>query len=100
MATYMMLMKMTPDGAKRLKEWPASIDGAVELAIKMGGKPVGFYACGALYDFVAIGEFSNDDSVEMFRRLIISMGMIDGQVIRLYTKEEFDRLIEAIEVDS
>lgn len=30
MATYMILMKMTPEGAKQLKSWPESIDGAIE----------------------------------------------------------------------
>jgi uncharacterized protein with GYD domain len=96
MLKYMILMKMTPEGAKNLKGWPGSIDGALELFAQMGGKLIGFYACGALYDFIGIGEVPNSEVAEMFRRVIVSMGGVEAQVIRLFTKEEFDQLIDAI----
>ena len=96
MPKYMMLMKMTPEGAKNLKGWPASIDGALETFSQMGGKLIGYYACGALYDFIGIGESPNPETAEMFRRLIISHGLLEAQIIQLYTKEAFDQLIEAI----
>jgi len=100
MLKYMMLMKMTPEGAKNLKGWPASIDGALETFSQMGGKIIGYYACGALYDFIGIGDLPSPEVAEMFRRLIISAGLVEAQVIRLFTKEEFDQLIDAIPIET
>ena len=100
MAIYMMLSKMTTEGAKRLKEWPASLDGALETFSQMGGKMIGNYACGALYDFIGIGDLPSPEVAEMFRRVIVSAGLVEAQVIRLYTKEEFDQLIDAIPIES
>lgn len=99
MATYLLLMKMTTEGAKQLKRWPEAIDGAVERFEAMGGKLVGFYASSVLYDFIGIGEGPDDVVAEQFRRLVESWGMLEAQVIRLFTKEEFDKLINAIEID-
>jgi uncharacterized protein with GYD domain len=96
MLKYMILMKMTPEGAKNLKGWPESIDRALETFAQMGGKLIGYYACGALYDFIGIGDCPSPEVAEMFRRLIVSFGAVEAQVIQLYTKEEFDQLIEAI----
>jgi uncharacterized protein with GYD domain len=96
MLKYMMLIKMTPEGAKNLKGWPASIDGVLEIFTQMGGKLIGFYACGALYDFIGIGDLPSPEVAEMYRRLVVSGGLVEAQVIRLFTKEEFDQLIEAL----
>ena len=99
MATYMILMKMTPEGKKQLKSWPASIEGAIERFEEIGGKLVGFYASSVLYDFIGIGEGPDDKTAEQFRRMVESWGMLDAEVIRLYTQEEFRELINAIELD-
>ena len=99
MATYMILTKMTTEGAKQIKSWPEAIDGVLERFEAMGGKTHGFYASGVLYDFIGIGEAPDDETCEQFRRLLESWGMVEAQVIRLFTKEEFDNLIEAIEID-
>ena len=96
MLKYMILMKMTHEGAKILKDMPASIDRALEMGAQMGGKLIGFYACGALYDFIGIGDFPSPEVAETYRRLVVSAGLVEAQVIRLFTKEEYDQLIEAI----
>ena len=99
MPTYMILMKMTPEGKKQLKERPKSIDGAIKTLEAMGGKIFGFFASSALYDFIGIGEAPNDGVCEQFRQLAMSWGKIDAQVIRLFTKDEFDKLILAIKIE-
>ena len=64
----------------------------------MGGKLIGYYASSALYDFVAIAEAPNDETAELFWRYIISAGLVDVQVIRLFSKDEFTSMIEAFEI--
>jgi uncharacterized protein with GYD domain len=91
-----MLMKMTPDGATMLKNWPESIEKAMETLNEMGLKLIGWYACGAVYDFIGIGEVPNAETAEMFRHVLVSAGLVEAQAIRLFTKEEFFQLINAI----
>ena len=100
MEKYLMLMKMTPEGAKMLKNWPESIDGAMELVSGMGLKLIGWYACGAIYDFIGIGEVPNAETAEMFRHALVSGGLVEAQEIRSYTKDEFFKLINAIPEES
>lgn len=99
METYMMLGKMTPEGRKLIKEWPESIKGAIALNEEMGGKPIGFYASSSLYDFIAIGEAPNAEGAEAFRRLIEAAGLVKIEMIRVFTLEEFEGLIEAIKIE-
>jgi uncharacterized protein with GYD domain len=99
MATYMILMKKTTEGVKQLKYWPDSIDGAIERFEALGGKTIGFYASSVLYDFIGIGEGPDDETAEQFRLLVESWGLLDAQVIRLFTKDEFADLIDGIEIE-
>jgi uncharacterized protein with GYD domain len=99
MSKYMLLLKLTEKGACELKGQPESIEGAIKVFEKMGGKVIGVYACGTLYDYVAIGEVPNDEVAETFRRLTMSMGLVKAQFIRLFTLKEFTGLIDALKLE-
>lgn len=49
-----------------------------------------------MYDFIAIGKSPDAETAEMFRHVLVSGGLVEAQVIRLFTKEEFVQLINAI----
>jgi len=100
METYLMFGKMTTEGTKFIKEWPESIKRAIALNEEMGGKPIAFYSCSSMYDFIAIGEAPNAEVAEAFRRLIEADGLVRVQMIRVFTLEEFEGLIEAIEIEA
>jgi uncharacterized protein with GYD domain len=99
MSKYMLLMKLTEKGACDLKGQPEVIEGGIKVFEEMGGKVIGVYACGTLYDYVAIGEVPNDEVAEMFRRLTMSMGLVKAQFIRLFTLKEFTGLIDALKLE-
>lgn len=96
MPKFMFLMKMTPEGAKLGKDWPAAIDNALNTSAQMGAKTLGFYACSALYDFIAIGEGTSAESAEMLRQYLVAAGLVEVQVVRLFDKDEFEAIIGAL----
>jgi uncharacterized protein with GYD domain len=57
MVTYMMLMKLTDQGIKNVREAPERIESGLKAFEKAGGKIVGFW--------IAIGKY---DSVKLFSR--------------------------------
>ncbi len=62
MATYIVLMKITPEGAKSLKEAPQRLAKYTQTITAQGGKISAAYATLGRYDYVAIIEGPEDIS--------------------------------------
>ena len=62
MATYVVLMKLTPEGAKNLKEGPQRLAKANEIAAREGAKITAGYATLGRYDMVFLIEGPEDIS--------------------------------------
>ncbi len=96
MPTYIALYKLTDQGIKTIKEAPGRIEAAFKGAEKMGGKVIGFYAVLGEYDYVAIGEFPNDEVATTFALGIGSLGNVRTTTLRAYTKEEFAAIVKKL----
>lgn len=96
MLKFMLLMKLTPEGAKLLKEWPEIFNNTNNIYAHLGMKVTELYAGGAIYDFIGIGEMADAQTAELFRRYAISGGFMDAYVVPLYEMEEFNKLAAAI----
>jgi uncharacterized protein with GYD domain len=96
MPTYIALYKLTDQGIKSIKEAPGRIEAAFKGAEKMGGKVIGFYAVLGEYDYVAIGEFPNDEVATTFALAIGSLGNVRTTTLRAYTKEEFAAIVKKL----
>jgi len=98
MPTFMILMRLTDKGAAEIKDQPDSVNRSIKAFEEMGGKVIGVYACGAIYDFVGIGEAPNGKVAEAFRRYILAAGLARAQVIRLYPLAEFQAIIDSLKL--
>jgi len=96
MPTYIALYKLTDQGIKTIKEAPGRVEAAIKGAEKMGGKVIGFYAVLGEYDYVAIGEFPNDEVATTFALAIGSMGNVRTTTLRAYTKGEFAAIVKKL----
>ena len=66
MATYILLMTLTPEGQKQALEDPdhlMRIEGAITVP---GVNPLGLYAVLGPYDFVTIAEASSNEEIARF----------------------------------
>ncbi len=96
MPNYVILMKLTDQGAKTIKDAPGRIEAGVKAFEKMGGKVIGFYVVMGEYDYVAVGEAPNDEVATTFSLALGSLGNVRTTTLKAYTKEEFAAMVKKV----
>ena len=96
MNTYIILMKLTAQGAKDLKGAPKRVEDGIKGFEKMGGKVIGFYSTLGQYDYISIGEAPNDEVAAIFSLALSSLGNVSTTTLRAFTTKEFAGMIKKI----
>ena len=96
MATYIMLMKLTDQGIKDIKNAPQRIEQGAKTAEAMGGKMIGFYTTMGEYDYVLIGECPSDEVMMTFLLGISSLGNVRTTTLKAFTAEKFAELLKKL----
>jgi uncharacterized protein with GYD domain len=91
-----LLMKLTDQGAKDIKNAPQRIEQAFKTLEKMGGKIIGFYVVTGKYDYIAIGEAPSDEVGMTFVMGLSSLGNVRTTTARAYTREEFAEMVKKL----
>ncbi len=94
MATYIVLCKLTDQGAKDIKKAPRLIKLAARMAEKVGGKITGFYLTMGDYDYVAIGEAPNDEVACSFLLGLSATGILKTTTLKAFTLDEFAGMVK------
>ena len=89
MQTYICLMNLTAKGAAEIKEAPQRVGAAIKLAESMGGKVKDVFVTMGDYDYVAIGEFPNDEAALTFLLALGAAGNVRTKTLKAYTPEQF-----------
>jgi uncharacterized protein with GYD domain len=88
-----MLMNMTEQGAKNIKEFPDRIEEASKALEAAGGKLVEFYSVLGQYDYIVIADVPSEE-VGLIQLLSTgARGNVRTTTLRAFTKNEF---VEAI----
>jgi uncharacterized protein with GYD domain len=96
MSTYIMLGRFTQQGIETIKEVPTR-DAVAEQTIQaMGAELKGLYYVMGQYDFVAIIEAPDDETVAKLVIAIGSLGNVRTETLRAYTGDEFAQIITAL----
>jgi uncharacterized protein with GYD domain len=96
MPNYIILMKLTDQGAKTIKDAPGRVEAAIKALEKMGGKVIGFYVVMGEYDYVAVGEAPSDEVATTFSLALSSLGNVKTTTLRAYTKEQFAAMVKKL----
>jgi uncharacterized protein with GYD domain len=96
MPSYIVLMKLTEQGAKAIKDAPARIEAGIKGWEAMGGKMTGFFVVMGDYDYVAVGEAPNDETAATFALALGSLGNVKTTTLRAFTKDEFAALVKKL----
>jgi uncharacterized protein with GYD domain len=96
MPSYIVLMKLTEQGAKAVKEAPARIEAGIKGWEAMGGKMTSFFVVMGDYDYVAVGEAPNDETAATFALALGSLGNVKTTTLRAFTKDEFAALVKKL----
>jgi uncharacterized protein with GYD domain len=96
MATHIVLMKMTDQGIKDVKNAPQRIDAAAKAVEAMGGKMTGFYFTLGEYDYIAIVEGLTDEAGASFLLKLGSAGNSRTTTLRAFSKNEFAEMVKKL----
>jgi uncharacterized protein with GYD domain len=96
MVKSVLLMKLTEQGAKNIKEAPRRIEQALKAVEQMGGKLLGFYVITGEYDYVAIGEMPSDEAALTFVLELTAQGNVKVTTCKAYTQQEFAAVVQKL----
>jgi uncharacterized protein with GYD domain len=96
MVTYMMLMNLTDQGIKNVKEAPKRLESGLNAFEKTGGRTIGFWIAIGKYDYVSIGEATSDEAALAFAVGLSSQGNVRVESVKLFSKEQFASLIRML----
>lgn len=93
MVTYVILMNLTEQGIKNIKDAPARVAESANALEAAGGKLLAFYTVTGPYDYVAIAEGPSDE-VAMAQLLAIGMaGNVRTTSLKAFKPDEFGKIL-------
>ena len=96
MSTYVILMKLTEQGIKDIKNAPQRVKEVSQALEAAGGKVLAFYVVMGDYDYVAVAEAPGDE-VAMAQLLgMAKMGTVRTTTLKAFTLEEFSQVLEKL----
>jgi uncharacterized protein with GYD domain len=96
MATHIVLMKLTDQGIKDIKNAPLRVDAAAKAIEAMGGKMTGFYFALGEYDYISIIEGLTDEAGASYLLKLGSAGNVRTTTLKAFTKNEFAEMIKKL----
>lgn len=96
MLPYILLMKVTDQGVRDIKNAPAGIEEGIKVWQAMGGKFIGFYAVMGEYDYVAIGEAPSDQAAMTFALRLDFLENVRTTTLKAFTREELADMIKKL----
>jgi uncharacterized protein with GYD domain len=97
MPKKIMLMKLTDQGRRGIKDSPARIEAGIKGLEKMGGKVLEFYVTyGGEYDFIAVAESRGDEIAIAFKAALEMLGNVKTIYLDAFSPEEFAGFIKKL----
>ena len=96
MPTYVLLMNLTEQGIKDIKNAPQRIEDGIKGAEALGGKVIGFYTTMGEYDYVGIGEFPSDEVAMSHLVALGALGNVRTTTLKAFTPEEFAETVKKL----
>ena len=96
MATFIILLRFTPQGIEHIKESPKRLDAAKQAFRAMGAELKQWYLVSGQYDAVVIGEAPDDETAMKLALLINAQGSIRTETLRAFTEDEYRKIIAAL----
>ena len=92
MHTYIVLMKLTDQGIRAVKDAPDRIEAGIQSLEALGGKVVGFYATLGEYDYITCVEAPNEAIVMRFLMGLGAAGDVRTTTLKALSRAEFEQI--------
>jgi uncharacterized protein with GYD domain len=96
MATYLVLNKLTEQGAKNIRNLPQITQGIRADIEGRGGKLHGMYLTQGRYDTALLVEMPDEHEFVAGLLGAVSLGAIHSETLRAYNEEEVQQIVQKI----
>lgn len=96
MPAYVILLKLTDQGIRNVKDAPQRVEQGLRSFEAMGGKLGGFYATMGEYDYVAVGEAPSDEAAMTFSLALGAGGNVRTTTLKAFSKEQFGEMVKKL----
>ena len=96
MPTYVILMNLTDQGVKNIKEALGRIETTAKAIEATGGKLLSFYTTMGQYDYVAIAEGPRDENAMAQLLALGQQGNVRTTTLKAFTKEQLAEIIKKL----
>jgi len=96
MATFIILVRFTPQGIGSIKESPKRLEAAKQAFRAMGAELKQWYLVSGQYDAIVIGEAPDDETAMKLALLIGSQGNVRTETLRAFTEDEYRKIISSL----
>ena len=96
MPTYVILMNLTEQGVRNIKEAPARLEATEKAIEAAGGKLRAFYLVMGQYDYVAIAEGPSDENALTQLMALAMQGNVRTTTLKAFTREEFAEIVKKL----
>jgi len=96
MATYISLIKFTPQGITTIKDGPSRLDAGKETLRKFGSELRAFYLTMGRYDIVTVSDAPDDSAAAKVSLTIGSAGNVRTETLRAFTEDEYREIVAAL----
>ena len=94
MPHYILLMNLTEQGIKDIKNAPNRVDEAVKFGESLGGKLLDFYMTMGEYDYVAVVEGTSDENIIKFLACLGVADNVRTKTLKAFTLEELKEFVK------
>jgi uncharacterized protein with GYD domain len=94
MPRYVLLMKLTEQGAKAIKDAPGRLEAGTKSFEAMGGKVTEFFVVMGEYDYIGFGEAPSDEVAAAFSLALSSQGNVKVETLKAFTRAEFAAIVK------
>jgi uncharacterized protein with GYD domain len=96
MATYISLIKFTPQGIANITDGPARLDAGKETLRRFGSDLQAFYLTMGRYDIVTISEAPDDMAAAKVALSVGSAGNVSTETLRAFTEDEYRQIVASL----
>jgi uncharacterized protein with GYD domain len=96
MATYIGLMKFTPQGVQSIREMPARVEKNIGNLKKLGIEIKSWHMTMGRYDIVTVFDAPNDEAAAKASLAIASQGNAHTETLRAYSLEDAKKMISSL----
>jgi uncharacterized protein with GYD domain len=94
MSTYVVLMKLSENGVKNVKNAPARIERTIRDFEAAGGRLLDFYVLMGHYDFICVVEGPSDEAIASFALQVSASGNVKTNLLKAYSREQFAEMVQ------